>query len=206
MKSIRNQIQATLAVAAVTSMATLANISSADAASYRLDWTGSQGYSAQGRFDYDNIFQGSVITRDQLSRFDISFFDPQGTLLQSFKYSFPNPSSTFNFNFDTVTGTVLQSGSFDTPNGFDLGIDFNTTIAGLSFYTYQGADLSALGLPTTIFLKDDLSPEVCDTFPNCRLDNGGQLTASVIPEPGVIFGLLAVGSLARVLKKKPASV
>lgn len=153
MKSIRNQIQATLAVAAVTSIATLANISSADAASYRLDWTGSQGYSAQGRFNYDNIFQGSVITRDQLRRFDISFFDPQGTLLQSFKYSFPNPNSTFNFNFDTVTGTVLQTGSFDTPNGFDLGIDFNTTSAGLSFYTYQGADLSALGLPTTIFFE-----------------------------------------------------
>ncbi|MBD2344022.1 PEP-CTERM sorting domain-containing protein [Anabaena subtropica] len=203
MKSILNQIQTTVAVAAVASMATLANISSADAATYRIDWTGNQGYSAQGYFGYDNAFQGSIVTRDQLNRFGISFFDPAGSLLQSFRYNFPTSSSNFNFNFDTVSETVLQSDSFDTANGFDVGADFNTSLTDLLFYTYRNPDQ---GLPiAAIFLKDDLSPEVCDTFPNCRLDNGGQLTATLVPEPGIIFGLLVVGSLGRVLKKKPAS-
>lgn len=204
MKSICNQIKASVAIAAVTSMATLVNIPSAEAALYGLSWTGNQGYSAQGQFSYDDDLFGTVITRDELTDFRISFFDPTGNLLQNFNYDFPNPNSSFNFNFDTLTETVLQTGNFDTPNGFDLGIDFATQVTGLSFYTYVNPDQ---GLPTaTIFLKDDLSPEVCDTFPNCRLDLGGQLTATAIPEPGVIFGLLMVGSLSRVLKKKSASI
>lgn len=206
MKSICNQITAKVAVVAVTSMATLFNVSSADAAAFKLDWKGDQGYSATGEFSYDDIYQGSVISRDQLSEFAISFFDPSGTLLQAFNYSFPNPAdTTFNFNFDTATQTVLQTGNFDAANGFDLGIDFNTAVSGLDFYTYLNPDQ---GLQTArIFLKDDLSPEVCDTYPNCRLDNGGELTATLIPEPGAILGLLAVASLGSQLrKKKPASI
>lgn len=204
MKSIYNQIQSTISIAAVASMATIVNLPSANAASYRLDWTGNQGYSAQGSFSYDNALQGSIVTNEQLNRFSISFFDPQGTLLQSFNYNSRNVSNIANFNFDTVTATVLQTGNFDTPNGFDLGSNFNTDVVGFFFYTYQNPDV---GLPTaTIFLKDDLSPEVCNTFPNCRLDNGGQLTATLIPEPGTVLGLLMVGSLGRLLKKKPASI
>lgn len=204
MKSIYHQIQNTVTIAAVASMATIVNLPSANAANYRLDWTGNQGYSAQGSFSYDNALQGSIVTKDQLDRFSISFFDPQGNLLQSFKYNSGNVSSISNFNFDTVTEIVLQTGNFDTANGFDLGSNFNTDVVGFFFYTYQNPDV---GLPTTtIFLKDDLSPEVCDTFPNCRLDNGGQLTATLIPEPGILVGLLMVGSLSRLLKKKPASI
>lgn len=203
MKSICNQIKVTVAVAAVTSIATLVNLPSADAASFNLEWTGEQGYSAKGNFSYDDNFSGSIVTEDDLTSFTISFFNPEGTLLQEFNYNFPNQSSNFNFNFDTVTKTVLQTGNFDTSEGFDLGIDFATEVTGLSFYTYQNADE---GLPTAqIFLKDDLSPEVCDTYPNCRLDLGGQLTAIAVPEPGVILGLLVAGSLSRFVKKKPAS-
>lgn len=203
MKSISNKIKATVAVAAFSSMATLIHVPSADAASFELDWLGDKGYSAKGQFSYDDNFLGSIVTKDQLTDFAISFFDPQGTVLQNFNYDFPQTDSTFNFNFDTVTKTVLQTDNFDTSNGFDLGIDFATDVAGLDFYTYLNADQ---GLPTAkIFLKDDLSPEVCDTYPDCRLDLGGQLTATAIPEPGAISGLLVVGLLSRVLKKKPAS-
>ncbi|QLE54568.1 PEP-CTERM sorting domain-containing protein [Nostoc sp. TCL26-01] len=204
MKSIRNQIKTTVAVAGIASMAALVNMPSADAAAFSLSWTGNQGYSAKGRFTYDNSSPEGIVTKEQLTSFAISFFNPQGTLLQEFKYNFPNPAdTTFNFNFDTATNTVLQSDNFDTANGFDLGIDFNTQPTGLDFYTYINP---AQGLSAaTIFLKDDLSEEVCDTFPTCRLDNGGQLTAAVIPEPGTILGLLAIGCLSRVLKKKPAS-
>ncbi|WP_236144506.1 PEP-CTERM sorting domain-containing protein [Nostoc sp. CMAA1605] len=206
MKSICNRITANVAVIAVTSMAALFNVESADAAAFKLDWRGDQGYTATGEFSYDDIYQGSVISKDQLSEFAISFFDPNGNLLQAFNYSLPNPADTsFNFNFDTVTKKVLQTGNFDTANGFDLGIDFNSTVSGLDFYTYLNPEE---GLETArIFLKDDLSPEVCDTFPNCRLDNGGQLTATLIPEPGAILGLLAVASIgSRLIKKKPASI
>lgn len=204
MSRICNQIKATVAVAAVTSMATLINIPRADAALFELSWTGNQGYSATGKFSFDDSFLGSIVTNDQLDSFDISFFNPGGNLLQNFTYDFSDLSSSFNFNFDTVTNTVLQTGSFDTPTGFDLGSNFNTDVEGLFFYTFQDA---AQGLPTaTIFLKDDLSPEVCSTFPDCRLDVGGELTATAIPEPGVILGLLAISSLTGYLKKKPASV
>ncbi|MCC5637051.1 PEP-CTERM sorting domain-containing protein [Nostoc sp. CHAB 5844] len=198
------QIKAAVAVATVASTATLINIPQADAAAYDLSWLGGQGYSARGNFKFDDSFLGSVVTRDQLSDFRISFFDPGGTLLQSFNYNFPNPNSSFNFNFDTVSQTVRQTDNFDTPNGFDLGIDFATEITGLSFYTYVNPEQ---GLPNaTIFLKDDLSPEVCSTFPNCRLDVGGQLTATAVPEPSTILGLLVAGSLSRFFKKKSASI
>lgn len=203
MKSISNKIKATVAVAAFSSMATLIHVPNADAASFELDWLGDKGYSAKGQFSYDDNFLGSIVTRDQLTDFAISFFNPQGTLLQNFNYDFSQSDSSFNFNFDPVTKTVLQADNFDTPNGFDLGIDFATDVAGLDFYTYLNPDQ---GLPTAkIFLKDDLSPEVCDTYPNCRLDLGGKLTATAIPEPGAIFGLLVIGFMNRVLKKKPAS-
>lgn len=204
MKSIRNQIKATVAVAAFSSIATLINVSSADAASYQIDWLGDQGYSAKGQFSYDDNFLGSIVTKDQLTDFAISFFNPEGSLLQNFNYDFPQSDSTFNFNFDTVTETILQTGNFDTSNGFDLGIDFARDVTGLNFYTYLNTEQ---GLPTAkIFLKDDLSPEVCDTYPNCRLDLGGELTATAIPEPSAIFGLLVLGLMNKVLKKKPASI
>ncbi|MBE9210860.1 PEP-CTERM sorting domain-containing protein [Nostoc sp. LEGE 06077] len=202
MNKFFTQIKATVAVAVVTSLATVINISQADAASFDLSWLGLQGYSARGNFTFDDSFLGSVVTRNELSDFNISFFDPTGALLQSFDYDFPNPNSSFNFNFDTVSRTVLQTGNFDTTNGFDLGIDFATEVTGLSFYTFVNSDQ---GVPnTTIFLKDDLSPEAC-TVPNCRLDIGGQLTATAVPEPSAILGLLVAGSLSQFLKKKPAS-
>ncbi|MBW4614663.1 MAG: PEP-CTERM sorting domain-containing protein [Desmonostoc vinosum HA7617-LM4] len=204
MKSICSQIKTNVAIAAVTSIATLVNVPSVDAASFDLAWKGDQGYSAKGNFSYDDSYVGNIVTKDQLTNFVISFFNPKGDLLQNFKYEFPNSSSNFNFNFDQVTKTVLQTGNFDTANGFDLGIDFATEVTGLSFYTYLNP---AQGLSTAkIFLKDDLSPEICDTFPNCRLDVGGQLTTTVVPEPSIILGLAVASFLGRVLKKKSASV
>ncbi|MTJ52240.1 PEP-CTERM sorting domain-containing protein [Anabaena sp. UHCC 0253] len=207
MNSIYNQIKATIAVAAVSSVATFANIPSANAALFGLNWEGDQGYSAQGKFSYSDSLEGTVVTGSQLNTFSLSFFNPTGDLLKTFAYNFSSPTTTpsfdfFNFNFDTVTESVLQSGSYDTSTGFDLGSNFNTDIAGLFFYTFQDADQ---GLPTTtIFLNDGLSTEVCIQSGNCGLDFGGQLTANKIPEPGTIFGLLVLGSAVGFLKKKSA--
>jgi hypothetical protein len=206
MNSIYNQIKATIAVAAVSSVATFANIPSANAALFGLNWEGDQGYSAEGKFSFDDSFLGTVVNQEQLNTFTLSFFNPTGDLLKTFAYNFSNPStspsSSFNFNFDTVTQTVLQSGNFDTSTGFDLGSDFNSTISGFFYYTFQDP---AQGLTTTsIFLNDGLSTEVCIQSGNCGLDFGGQLTANKIPEPGTIFGLLVLGSAVGFLKKKSA--
>ncbi|BAY39181.1 hypothetical protein NIES2111_35310 [Nostoc sp. NIES-2111] len=206
MKSIFNQIQTTVAIAALTSVATFTNLPQADAAAFKLSWTGNQGYSAKGQFSFDDTSSSNIVTKDQLNSFAISFFNPQGVLLREFDYSFPNSSNSFNFNFDRATRTVLQTGNFDTPNGFDLGSDFNTDVEGLFFYTFGD---SSREIPEgTIFLKDDnsleVSPDVCQsepTNPSCRLDIGGSLTATLIPEPGTILGLLAVGFLGKYLKK-----
>ncbi|WP_235622380.1 PEP-CTERM sorting domain-containing protein [Nostoc sp. PCC 7524] len=203
MKNICNQFTAKVAVFAVTSMATLINVSSANAASFELNWTGNNGYSAQGKFSFDDSLLGSVVTKDNLDKFSISFFNPTGNLLRTFDYSFPNPSSSFNFNFNPATNTVLQTGNFDTPTGFDLGDDFNTSLTGPFFYTFadptQGLDV------TTIYLNDGLSTEVCIANGNCGYDFGGRLTATKVPEPGVILGFLGVAALGGFLKKKPAS-
>jgi hypothetical protein len=207
MKSIYNQIKATVAVAAVSSVATFANIPSANAALFGLNWEGNQGYSAKGQFSYSDSLAGSVINQNQLDSFSISFFNPNGSLLQTFSYNFSSPStshsSNFNFNFNTVTQTVLQSGSFDAANGFDLGDNPNFDGSGLLFYTLQDAQ----GLTNaTIFLKpDDLNPETCVINGGCNYDFGGQLTAYKIPEPGTIFGLLVVGSAVGFIKKKSAA-
>ncbi|MGM3306123.1 PEP-CTERM sorting domain-containing protein [Anabaena sp. WFMT] len=207
MKSIYKQIKATVAIAAVSSVATVVNIPSANAALFGLNWTGEQGYSAEGQFSYSDSLSGSVVTQDQLKTFTLSFFNPSGDLLQTFAYNFSSPTTSpsfsFNFNFDTVTQTVLQSGNFGTSTGFDLGDDFNSAISGFFYYTFQDP---AQGLTTTtIFLNDGLSTEVCIQSGNCGLDFGGQLTANKIPEPGTIFGLLVLGSVAGFLKKKSAS-
>ncbi|MBD2295825.1 PEP-CTERM sorting domain-containing protein [Anabaena sphaerica FACHB-251] len=208
MKSICNQIKATVAVAAVSSVATFVNIPSANAALFGLNWTGAQGYSAKGQFSFSDNFSGSVVTQNQLETFTLSFFNPTGNLLKTFAYDFSSPttspSSSFNFNFDTVTKTILQSGSYNTSTGFDLGNEATFSGNGLLFYTFQD---SSQGLATaTIFLKpDDLNPETCVISGGCNYDFGGQLTANRIPEPGTIFGLLVLGSVAGFLKKKSAS-
>ncbi|TVP55935.1 MAG: PEP-CTERM sorting domain-containing protein [Nodularia sp. (in: Bacteria)] len=204
MKNISNKIKATVAVAAVTSMATLINIPRAEAAVFELSWTGEQGYSALGRFSFDDSFLGSVVTNDQLNSFGISFFTPDGDVLKKFTYDVANLSSAFNFNFDTVTETVLQSGNFNTSTGFDLGDDFNTSLDGTFFYTFQDASQGLTN--TSIYLNQGLAPETCIISGGCSYDFGGELTATVIPEPGVILGLIAIGSLTGYLKKKPASV
>lgn len=86
-------------------------------------WEGQvAGFSVEGSFSYDetNIPVDGVIRKDNLLSFDVSFFDPLGTLLRSYLDNHVNYSG-FNFNFDTLTQTILQEGPYSAANGLDIG-------------------------------------------------------------------------------------
>ena len=86
---------------------------------YDLAWAGDGGYSMRGRFTFDETLVGTVIDETQLLTYDISFFNPSNGLLGS--YDRTNQFPEFNFNFDTSTGTVLQTGAPLGPTGLLTG-------------------------------------------------------------------------------------
>jgi hypothetical protein len=203
MNNLLTKLTSTAAATVALSVALALDAPKTNAASYNLSWEGNDGYTAEGMFSFDDQFLGQIITKNELSDFMISFFNPDTTLLASFDYDFPNPdtSGEFNFNFDSATGTIFQTGSFDTPMGFDLGIDFFANELGVDFYTSNGDT----GFPPvgTIVLDESLSPQGCLTFPspNCtRFDTGGELVATekIVPEPSSMLGLLALGFLGAI--------
>ncbi|MEQ9235382.1 PEP-CTERM sorting domain-containing protein [Coleofasciculus sp. E2-BRE-01] len=215
MKSIVTKIAATVATSAALSVAIAVDAPKAEAASYNLSWTGDSGFTAEGMFSFDDSFLGGLVTATELDDFMISFLDPAGMELATFDYDFPAPdtSGEFNFNFDSATGNILQLGSFDTSDGFDLGTDFDNGDLGIDFYTSDGDE----GFPSvgTIILDNNLTPMGCGAGTNAlpsdceTLDIGGELVATQksVPEPASILGLLTVGALGATsaLKKKQAS-
>lgn len=124
----------------------------AKAVTFQLDWTGQTlGYTVEGSFSYDETAvpaDGIVRTAD-LDDFDIAFFTPEGALMESF---IDNHLTTdgFNFNFDTTTGEILQTGRWDTPTGVNIG-------------GVRGEDLNFFSVPNpkaNLFSDDVPSPHV----------------------------------------------
>ena len=144
---------------------------------YNLQWTGDNGYHVDGFFSFDSDLKGSLITENELKDLQLAFYNPSDELIQVFDYDFPNPdtSGEFNFNFDSATDTVLQSGDSDGETGFDLGIDFGAGESGIDFFSGED-DLPIPGLPPggTIGLSDANPPLSSD-----QLDRGGELIASL---------------------------
>ncbi len=126
--------------------------SPAQAATFQLSWTGQiLGYRAEGSFSYDETkdYDNGIVRKDDLESFDIAFFDPEGNLIKEFidnHLTYPN----FNFNFDTTTGTILQDGFFDEPNGIDLG-EFALTdedeAEGLNFWSAAPIGSDGVAIP-----------------------------------------------------------
>jgi len=214
MKTFVTKLTAIAATSAALSIAVSFNASKADAAMFNLNWQGSGGYSATGSFSFDDALQGQLITKNELDSLNISFFDASNTLLQSFNYANPASDTEFNFNFNSATGTILQSGAYASPTGVDLGIGFFAGETGIDFYTSDGN--ATIGAPPvgTLILENDLAAGACATFPatGCeRLSTGGTLVASVVttavPEPTSVLGLLALGAIGAgsAFKKKLAS-
>lgn len=204
MKNIFTRITAIAAASAAISVALTANAPKAEAADYDLFWEGNNDYSATGFFSFSDDLLGDLITEDDLSDFSLSIFNPAGTLLQAF--DFDSVEGEFNFNFDSATGTVLQTGGFDTSTGFDFGIDFGGGETGIDFYTASSLGTFPDG---TIILEEILVPFAEDPGEFVGLDYGGTLIAQSksIPEPASISVLLAFGALGATstLKKKLAS-
>lgn len=211
MKQINLKLTAITAATAL-SLTFLAQTNPAQAATYDLSWKGEGGYSLTGSFAFDDQFLGTTVTRDQLSSLTLSFFNPNGVFLQGFNYSFPQ-TGEFNFNFDTITGTVLQSDFANLAAGFDIGIDNSSGLeAGIDFYTCFDASGSCFLTPQFpsfqgILLQQNDVPSACfdPNAPTCiQLDKGGVLTANRrdIPEPTSVTTLVLLGLAGLFMKRK----
>jgi len=91
-------------------------------ATFDLNWQGQTlGYQAKGQFSYEDnaVPTDGIIRTDDLDTFDIAFFTPEGELLQSFDDN--TQTLGFNFNFDTATSEILQTGRWDSPTGLNVG-------------------------------------------------------------------------------------
>lgn len=186
----RQMAVAATSVALLSALGLPAHQAQAALISYNLSWTGDAGYSMTGMFGFDDqsIPATGIITKNELEFMMLSFFDPNGMLLQDFNYNFPI-SGEFNFNFDTATETVLQSGESDSPTGFDLGIDFSAGEMGIGFFSGE----PDIGIPpgqVTLSLDNTQGPGSSTT-----LDQNGTVVAQrKTPEPSSVLGLLAIGT------------
>ncbi len=96
---------------------------SAEAVTFDLSWTGQTlGYSANGSFSYDQTqnYADGIVRKQDLESFDISFFDPDGNLIQAFPDNHL-ALAEFNFNFDTSNNTILQEGVWNEADGLNVG-------------------------------------------------------------------------------------
>lgn len=90
---------------------------------YQFNWTGQvAGFSASGQFSFDGsqAYTDNIVREDDLDSFDVSFFDPNGTLLKTYKDNHQN-FDDFNFAFNTNSMEILQSGKFADPGGLNIG-------------------------------------------------------------------------------------
>lgn len=90
---------------------------------FNFEWTGQiAGFSADGQFSYneDGSIEDGIVREEDLTSFDISFYDPEGNLLKTYEdnhLTFPE----FNFAFDTETNEILQDGVYFGPTGLNVG-------------------------------------------------------------------------------------
>jgi hypothetical protein len=151
--------------------------------SYNMDWTGNSGFSMTGMFSFDDedITPGNLITENELNSFMISFFDPSSSPLKSYDLTTVD-AGVFNFNFETDTELIRQSGLPDDDFNFTAGGVFPTDVLLVSehFCPTTGAGLFT-------------SPGFCQTD---QLDQGGRINASRrIPTPATLalFGIGLAG-------------
>ena len=216
-----------IAIGAALSLFTLAP---AQAATFRLSWTGQiLGYSAEGRFRYDDTqtYENGIVRGKDLEAFDIAFYDPQGDLIKAFEdnhLTYPG----FNFNFDTQTGEILQDGFFDEPNGIDIGeytVLFDEAeepigATGLNFWSAapapDGEPIPHVhltdfgnefpGLPVGFGSHLDVAfftrtrAQLLDD-PGAGNQLGQRMIATQVPEPGALAGLGVIALLTLRLRR-----
>lgn len=123
----------------------------AAAVTFDLSWKGQTlGYEATGRFSYDEstVPSDGIVRSDDVDTFDISFFTPGGELFKSFTDNAQTPG--FNFNFDTSTESILQTGRWDSPTGLNVG-----GVKGEELNMFSAGNPKA-----DLFEDEELSPHV----------------------------------------------
>ncbi|MDJ0597713.1 MAG: PEP-CTERM sorting domain-containing protein [Crocosphaera sp.] len=194
----------------------LVTANSAEAVTFNLHWTGQTlGYQLKGSFSYDEnqVNNDGIVRKEDLTSFDVAFIDPDGN---TFKEFFDNhlTSSDFNFNFDTNTKQILQTGFWDQPDGISIG---GMRGQGVNFFSAPDpvADLFPDGDPSPhVHLTDwvDEFPQLPKGFtrgakdhldiafftrtraevlndPNAGEELGQFLTATPVPEPTGVWSL-----------------
>lgn len=94
----------------------------AQAITFSFDWTGQiAGWRVSGLFGYDETqsYPDGIVRTGDLDFLHVSFFTPDGTLARTYTDNHLDPWT--NFNFDTQTREILQSGSFNAPDGINIG-------------------------------------------------------------------------------------
>lgn len=115
-----------------------------EAIEFNFNWSGQiAGFGVSGSFGYDETqsYTDGIVRTDDLDFLNISFFAPDGTLLETYTDNHLDPG--VNFNFDTSTRELLQAGSYNEPDGLNLGApNFDresgndpALAAGLSFWS-----------------------------------------------------------------------
>ena len=90
---------------------------------FNFEWTGQiAGFSADGQFSYDEdeSIEDEIVREEDLTSFDISFYDPEGNLLKTYEDNHLT-FDEFNFAFDTETNEILQDGVYFAPTGLNVG-------------------------------------------------------------------------------------
>ena len=93
-----------------------------EAIEFKFDWTGQiAGFQVSGDFGYDEnqSYTDGIVSTADLDFLNVSFFAPDGTLLRTYSDNHLDPG--VNFNFDTNTQELLQAGSYNEPDGINLG-------------------------------------------------------------------------------------
>lgn len=99
------------------------NLSSSEETVFNFEWTGQiAGFSAEGQFSYDEdeSIEDGIVREENLTSFDISFYDPEGNLLKTYEDNHLT-FDEFNFAFDTETNEILQDGVYFGPTGLNVG-------------------------------------------------------------------------------------
>ncbi|MEM9217716.1 MAG: PEP-CTERM sorting domain-containing protein [Cyanobacteria bacterium P01_F01_bin.150] len=181
---------------AIAISAGVAGTAQAAIVGYDISWTGSNGYTLEGMFGFDDSLLGTgAIDETSLSSFTIEGFQ-NGSSIGSFDLSDGLASSSpFNFNFDTISETFIIGGDSDSitgqswnffgnPFGFGSGSAGQAIRLNNSFVSFVGANDSTL-IATR---KDSDFSDV-----------------SAVPEPLTVIGTLAAIGIGGAMKRKHAA-